>query len=66
MSKTFTIKKRQGAPDFVLGSFGFKLEDIEQYQNEKGYINFDILTGKESGYYIKVSEYGVNSDTPKF
>lgn len=68
MSKTFNVKKRQGAPDFVIGSFGFKLEEIEQYQNTKGYVNFDILKGKEDGIYIKVSEYGVNgnSDTPTF
>lgn len=68
MSKTFNIKKRQNAPDFVVGSFGFKLEEIEQYQNTKGYVNFDILKGKEDGFYVKVSEYGVNgnSDTPTF
>lgn len=58
-TKTFNIKKRENAPDFVVGSFGLKLEDIEQYQNPKGYINFDILKGKEGGMYVKVSDYGV-------
>lgn len=66
---TFTIKKRESAPDFVFGSFGCKLEDLKDYVNEKGYVNFDILKSKEGGYYVKVSDYGIkkasvsNSDT---
>lgn len=56
---TSTVTKRQGSPDFVIGSFGFKAEDLVNYCNSKGYINFDILKGKESGQYVKVSDYGV-------
>lgn len=52
----FTIKKREGSPDFVIGSFGFKLEDVAKYVNAKGYINFDILKG-QYGNYVKVNEY---------
>ena len=62
MSKTFNIKRRENAPDFVIGSFGFKLEDIEQFQNAKGYINFDILENKKGEQYIKVNEYGLKTD----
>lgn len=51
-----TIKKREGSPDFVLGSFGLKLDDLKQYVNDKGYVNFDIIKGKY-GNYIKVNEY---------
>lgn len=58
-SVTFTIKRRPNDPAFVLGHFGLRIEDIEQYQNPKGYINFDILNGKEGGFYVKVNEYGV-------
>lgn len=54
MTTTFTIKKRENAPDFVFGSFGCKLEDLKPFVNDKGYINFDILAGKESGYYVKI------------
>lgn len=50
------IKKREGSPDFVLGSFGLKLDDLKQYVNSKGYVNFDILKG-QYGNYIKVNEY---------
>lgn len=52
-----SLKKRAGSPDFVLGSGGVKYEDLADYMNEKGYVNFDLLKGKEGGYYLKVSEF---------
>lgn len=58
---TFNIKKRDNAPDFVVGSFGCKLGDLEPFVNSKGYINFDILKGKEGGIYVKINEYGLNN-----
>ena len=57
------VKKRQGSPDFVLGSFGCKFGDLEAFVNSKGYINFDLLKGKEEGsMYVKVSEYGLDKE----
>ena len=52
--------KREGSPDFALGSGGVKYEELADYINEKGYVNFDLRKGREGGYYIKVSEYGIN------
>ena len=63
MATTFNIKKRENAPEFVFGSFGCKLEDLKAFVNDKGYINFDILKGKEGGYYVKVSDYGLKKNT---
>lgn len=63
MSKTATIKKRENAPDFVVGSFGYKLEDLKQYVNDKGYINFDILKGKEGGEYVKINDYNLKKES---
>ena len=60
---TFTVKKRDNAPDFVFGYFGCKFEDLKKYVNSKGYVNFDILQSKEGGYYVKVSNYGLTTDT---
>lgn len=57
---TFNVRKKDTAPDFVVGSFGCKLGDLEPYVNSKGYINFDILKGKEGGMYIKINEYGLD------
>lgn len=61
MSLTATVKKREGSPEFVIGTFGFKAEDLVNYCNSKGYINFDLLKGKEGGEYVKVSDYGVET-----
>lgn len=55
------IKKRDNSPDFVIGSFGFKYADIKPYVNAKGYVNCDILQGKDDSMYIKVSNYGLNN-----
>lgn len=57
---TFDVKRRDNAPDFVVGSFGCKFGDLEPFVNSKGYVNFDILKGKEGGYYVKINEYGLD------
>ena len=59
--KSITIKKREGSPDFVLGSFGFKYDEGKAFVNKKGYINFDIYKGKDGSDYIKVNTYGLES-----
>lgn len=60
------VKKRPKSPDFVVGSFGCKFGDLEPYVNSKGYINFDLLKGKEEGsLYVKVSEYGLDKEEGK-
>lgn len=56
---TFSIKKRENSPDFILGNFGCKYDELKEFVNDKGYVNFDILKGKEGGYYVKVSDYGL-------
>ena len=54
------IKKRDYSPEFVIGSFGVKYEDLKPYVNDNGYVNFEVLKGKNDGYYVKVSDYGLN------
>ena len=57
------VRKREKSPDFVVGSFGCKFGDLEAFVNSKGYINFDLLKGKEEGtLYVKVSEYGLDKE----
>lgn len=66
MANTFTIKRRNNAPNFVFGSFGCKYDDLKAFVNDRGYINFDILMGKDSdSYYVKVSDYGINQSVTK-
>ena len=58
------IKKRDGSPDFVVGSFGLKYTDLKPFVNQNGYVNFDILKGKTEGMYVKVSDYGLTKEIP--
>jgi hypothetical protein len=52
---------RQSAPSFVKGTISIKLDDaiewLEANVNEKGYINLDILDGKEDKLTICLNEY---------
>lgn len=58
MTKTATIKRRDNAPAFVFGSFGYKYSDLKEFVNDKGYINFDILSSKDGeNYYVKVNDF---------
>lgn len=57
------VKKREKSPDFVVGSFGCKFDDLEAFVNSKGWLNFDLLKGKEPNtLYVKVSEYGLDKE----
>lgn len=46
---------RQNAPDYVKGSISIKVEDainfLKENQNEKGYVNLDLLTSREEGKF---------------
>lgn len=56
----FFNKPRQGAPEFVRGSISIKAEQaipfIEKHKNEKGYVNLDVLLGKD-GIYLTLNEW---------
>ena len=61
IKKSFTIIKKDGAPDYVIGSFGCKFDELEPFINSKGYVNFDILKSREGdGMYVKINEYGLD------
>lgn len=58
-----SVKKREKSPDYVLGSFGFRLEEIKQYVNQKGWVNGEVLKAKDgNGVYIKISSYGLDNN----
>lgn len=56
----FINKPRDGAPEFVRGSISIKSEDavawIKENTNDKGYVNIDILNGKD-GLYLKHNDW---------
>ena len=46
----FFNSKHENAPDFVLGSISFKVDEavafLQKYKKEDGYVNVDFLRGK--------------------
>jgi len=49
------------APDFVLGQLSFKVEDfilfLNEHKNEKGYVNLDLLKGKDGKINTVLNEW---------
>lgn len=56
-------KKRDGAPDFVLGGVSVKVDDfiafLTQYKKGDGWVNLDMLKPKEQGKrpYFKLNTW---------
>ena len=59
-------KARQGAPEFVKGSISIKTSDAIEWlkanTNDKGYVNLDILEGKEDKLTICLNTYKPKQD----
>ena len=67
-SGLFINEKREGAPDFVLGSISISYDNFtkwlaenKQLVNDKGYLRLDMLIGKEDKPYAVVDTYGLDS-----
>lgn len=54
-------KPRAAAPSFIKGSISIKTADaiefLKEHTNEKGYVNLDILEGKENKLNIVLNTY---------
>jgi len=57
---------RSGAPDFVKGTISIKVTDavewLKENENEKGYVNLDILEAKESKLNLVLNNYKPKED----
>ncbi|NTW21909.1 MAG: hypothetical protein HGA42_21080 [Nostocales cyanobacterium W4_Combined_metabat2_030] len=55
------VSRREQAPDFVKANLSFQADKFYQYmlgtQNEKGYVNVDILESKEGKLYAKLNDF---------
>ena len=64
--KGLFLNRRENAPDFVKGNVSIKVEDfinwLTENQNEKGYVNIDLLEGSK-GLYFKKNDWKPNSDS---
>lgn len=56
----FIFKKRDNAPDFVVGQLSIAVEDAIQFigQHEKnGWVNLDIKQSRAGKYYIELNQF---------
>ncbi len=57
----FVSSPREGAPEFVLGDVSISKDKaiafINEHANEKGYVNLDLLMGKNGAPYLKLNTF---------
>ena len=65
-------KKHENAPDFVRGKISIKVDDFLNWINDsphlindKGYMNFQMLTGGKEGIYLQLDTYGLTPTAPQ-
>jgi len=62
MVKGFFMKTpNDRAPEFVKRKIGVNVEQFTEYlrenQNEKGYVNFDLLEARSGHWYLKLDDF---------
>lgn len=66
----FLFKRRENAPDFVIGNISVKVEDAIGFltANQKnGWVNLNVLTAKSGNPYIELDQFvpkGKGNETP--
>lgn len=66
----FLFKRRENAPDFVIGNISVKVEDAIGFltANQKnGWVNLNVLTAKSGKPYIELDQFvpkGKGNETP--
>jgi hypothetical protein len=61
----FSFKRKDSAPDFVIGSQSIKVEDAITFltlHQKGGWVNIDIKQSKKGGYYCELDTW---QPTPK-
>ena len=66
-AKGLFVKRNEKAPDFVVCNLSIKTDDFIQFlngnTNEKGYVNLQVLKGKEKGtFYANVDTFTPKTD----
>ena len=60
------FEKRQGSPDFVIGSLNVKVPDfipfLEKHRNNAGYVHLDIKMAKSGKPYIELNLWKPTKD----
>lgn len=57
----FSNPRKENQPDFVLANISFSVERfakwLSQNANDKGYVYFQILQGRDGGAYLKHNDW---------
>lgn len=57
----FSFKRREKAPEFVIGSLSVKVEEavafLQENANENGWVNLNINTGKSGKPYVELDTF---------
>jgi hypothetical protein len=56
----FSFKRREGAPDFVIGKQSIKVDDAIVFLKtnaKNGWVNIDIKQSKAGGYYCELDTW---------
>lgn len=67
----FSFKKKETAPDFVVGRLSIKAEEASEFiakHSENGWLNININQAKSGGYYCELDTWkptNEESKTPK-
>jgi hypothetical protein len=63
----FRFKRRENAPDFVVGQLSARVEDaIETLRkhDKKGWVNMNILRGRSGNFYLEIDTYEKEQSAP--
>lgn len=62
----FYFKRRDNAPDFVIGALSIKtevaLQFIKDNTNAAGYVNLDVKKAQGGGFYVELNTYESKSE----
>lgn len=56
----FTFKRRENAPEFVVGRMSMKSDDAIAFIKEhtkNGWVNLEIKTARSGNYYVELDSY---------
>jgi hypothetical protein len=56
----FSFKRRESAPDFVVGNLSVKVDDAIKFLQEKqkdGWANLDIMKSQKGTYYVELNTW---------
>lgn len=62
----FSFKRRESAPDFVVGNISVKVDDATNFLKKHvkaGWVNLNVLTAKSGKMYIELDQWEPNGET---